>query len=308
MPLDARELDRRVKKLRKSLKGFPKDPTADEVHDLRTRTRRVESILQSLEMDSYGNARKLLQGLQAVRKRAGKVRDLDVFTSYIVGLGVKEETPCVVRLLHHLGAKRQRQANKLHSVVQNEASDLRQRLKRSRRRLHSTVDRFSRTKFELDSKRNGQGEEAPLHAMSVALRLSKELAAAQRLGVNNLHPYRLEVKRLRYVLEMADGDGGREKAFIQQLKQVQDVIGEWHDWVELSAIAHKVLGPHPGCKLVGKIEETRNKTLKESLRVTEQMRRHYLPSARHAKRSRANRPRPSVLSGPVLVATSEIAA
>jgi CHAD domain-containing protein len=77
MPLDARELDRRVQKLRKSLKGFPQDPLSEEVHDLRTRTRRVESILQSLDMTSSGNERKILARLKIIRRRSGKVRDMD---------------------------------------------------------------------------------------------------------------------------------------------------------------------------------------------------------------------------------------
>ncbi len=87
MPLDSRELDQRLQKLRKSLKKFPSDPTADDVHQLRTRARRVESILQALEMDSASNEKKLLSGLKSIRSRAGKVRDRDVLTGYVVGLG-----------------------------------------------------------------------------------------------------------------------------------------------------------------------------------------------------------------------------
>lgn len=308
MPLDARELDRRIKKLRKSLREFAKDPTVDEVHDLRTRTRRVESILQALEMDSRGNARKLLDGLQSVRKRAGKVRDMDVLTSYIVGLCLEDDSACVVRLVHHLGLERYRHARKLYSTVNRSAPQLRQRLKVSRRRLDGMVERFVETKGDLQKKSDG-AEEPPLHAMSVALRLSRELAAAPRLGRKNLHPYRIEVKRLRYVLEMADAEGGKQKPFIDELKQVQDAIGEWHDWVELGGIAHDVVGEHRGCKLIAKIEETAQKKYDEALRITEEMRRRYLPAANAGKKSsrRSKRTRPA-MPGPVLVAASEIAA
>lgn len=89
MPLDSHELDQRLQKLSKNLKEFPNDPTADDVHDLRTRTRRVESILQALEMDSASNERKLLAGLKSVRSRAGKVRDMDVLTAYVRGIGTE---------------------------------------------------------------------------------------------------------------------------------------------------------------------------------------------------------------------------
>src|SRR5581483_9347322 len=99
MPLQARELDQRIDKLRKSLKQFPKDPTPEEVHDLRTRTRRVESILQALEMNSSGKQHKLLDGLSVVRKRSGRVRDMDVFTADVIGLDVKKDQACQIRLL-----------------------------------------------------------------------------------------------------------------------------------------------------------------------------------------------------------------
>ena len=72
MPLDGRELDKRLKKLRKSLQDFPDNPTPDEVHDLRTRTRRVESILEAFEMDFRRNEKKLLAGLSSVRSRAAE--------------------------------------------------------------------------------------------------------------------------------------------------------------------------------------------------------------------------------------------
>src|SRR3954465_14559967 len=102
MPLDVRELRRRVDKLRKSLKAGSKNPTVDEVHDLRTRTRRAESILQGLWRDRSKHGKRLERELKQIRRAAGKVRDMDVLTSYVVGLGLKDDPNCLVRLVHHL--------------------------------------------------------------------------------------------------------------------------------------------------------------------------------------------------------------
>lgn len=306
MPLDSHELDQRLRKLSKSLKSLPSDPTADEVHDLRTRTRRVESILQALEMDSARNEKKLLAGLRSVRSRCGKVRDMDVLTGYVVGLGVNDDPNCVLRLVHSLGVERHHQARKLHSLVENNASELRRRLKQSRRKVDSAVDRFAKAKFDLE-KSSGDVEEAPLHAMSVALRLAKELSAVSRLGSKNLHTYRLEVKRLRYVLEMTDHDSGEEKPFLQELKRAQDAIGEWHDWLALAGMAHDVLRHDQGCKTLPKIEETVQKKYHEALRVTEQMRQRYLPPSAGKAQQKSKRSKRSPVLGPVLIATSEIA-
>jgi CHAD domain-containing protein len=305
--LDARELDRRIQKLRKSLNGFPKDPTVDDVHDLRTRTRRVESILDALSMTS-GNEQKVLANLKLLRKRSGKVRDMDVLTQDVIGVGLKDDPECVVCLTHHLGVQRYRHAGKLKAEADRQSDELRRRLKRTRRKLDATVERFSATRFDLDRKNGDDADERPLHAMSEALRLSTELAAIPHLGRDNLHPYRIEVKRLRYILEMAGDEDGQQKTFIEELKRVQDLIGEWHDWVALSAIARDVLKKHDGCRLVKKIQDTSERKFGEALRATEEMRRRYLPSSQGNKSSRRGKQKRPPLPGPVLVAASKIAA
>ncbi|HUI83338.1 MAG TPA: CHAD domain-containing protein [Candidatus Binatia bacterium] len=306
MPLDASELDRRVQQLRKRLKKFPKDPAPDDVHDLRTSARRVESILQSLGMDSSTNEKKLLAGLASVRKRAGKVRDMDVLTSDVVGLGLQNDPGCMLRLTKHLGTRRQRHARKLCAEVRRRAPTLRRRLKKSRRRLDSSVEHLLDIRLDVDLDVSG-AEQAPLHATSEALRLSTELASVPRLGKDNLHPYRLEVKRLRYILEMA-GEDGPQQAFIGALKQVQDFIGDWHDWVELAGIARDVLQDHSGCGLVSKIEAATRRKFQEALRVTGRMRRQYLHVVAAPAGSSRRRHKPVPLPGPVLLAASGIAA
>jgi CHAD domain-containing protein len=302
--LNARELDGRIRKLRKSLKGFPKDPTLEQVHDLRTRARRVEAILQALGMNVHRSARRVLAELKAVRKRSGKVRDMDVFTSHIVGLGPKDDPECVVRLVHHLGVERHRHAGKLHATVQSTAPDLRQRLKRARRRMDAILARFNKAKVDLDDKGGdqAQSDDAPLHAMADAMRLYRELAAVPRLGPNNLHAFRIEVKRLRYVLEMAEAHDQEQQPFLEELKKVQDAIGEWHDWLELTGIARHILQQHRGCKLVKKIDDICRKKYGEALRVAEQLRDRYLQANSAGKSSRRKRDEPAI-PGPVLVAS-----
>jgi hypothetical protein len=80
------------------------------------------------------------------------------------------------------------------------------------------------------------------------------------------------------------------------------MIGEWHDWLQLGGIARDVLKQHDGCKLLKKVEATTRKKFEEALRETERMRQRYLEP--HGKAGKQKRGAP----GPVLVATSEIAA
>ena len=50
-----------------------------------------------------------------------------------------------------------------------------------------------------------------------------------------LHEFRLAAKAARYTAELANGH--QAKALVKELRRVQDVIGEWHDWQVLQETA-----------------------------------------------------------------------
>jgi CHAD domain-containing protein len=56
-----------------------------------------------------------------------------------------------------------------------------------------------------------------------------------------LHEYRLQCKRFRYTAELA-GDTPGAQELVDTWKKVQDVIGEWHDYLTLSELAQELLG------------------------------------------------------------------
>src|SRR6266403_1290528 len=113
MSLDPQRIQKTVSKLRKLVTKAPKRPTPDQVHDLRTHTRRFEAAVQALRLDSKRNERRLLRGLARVRKRAGKVRDMDVLTGHSTSLHVDKDQDCLIQLVEHLGSARYRHAKKL---------------------------------------------------------------------------------------------------------------------------------------------------------------------------------------------------
>jgi CHAD domain-containing protein len=87
------------------LKKMPALPSAEEIHDFRTDSRRIEATLQALSLDSGGNCRRILSKISRLCKRAGKVRDMDVLTDYLSGVSASnDERTCYVHLLEHLGA------------------------------------------------------------------------------------------------------------------------------------------------------------------------------------------------------------
>jgi len=86
MALDVNRAEKPVRKLRKLLKKMPAMPGADDIHDFRTSSRRIEATLQALSLDSGHNCRRILKQISRLRKRAGKVRDMDVLTDYLSSL------------------------------------------------------------------------------------------------------------------------------------------------------------------------------------------------------------------------------
>jgi CHAD domain-containing protein len=290
MPLNRDRIDKSIRTLSKYVKKSPRQPLPEQVHDLRTHARKLATALHSLSLDSNGSQQRLLKGIKKLRKRAGRVRDMDVLTAKVCSVRAKDEQDCAVQLLEHLGNERRRQAKKLHSTVLKESAPLKKGLRQ--------------TSYDLDKLfQEGQPSEAGSEASGRAVQLASDLAIPPRLNKQNLHPYRLKVKELRYVLQMGEKNG--QGSFVRDLGAVKDAIGEWHDWEELTGIANEVLDHGSGCPLLQKLKEVSETTFKEALALANKLRRHVKVSQRKESRnSRTN----SGLSRPVLVATSAMIA
>ena len=209
------KLDRQLIKMTKKL-----DPTS--VHKVRTYSRRVEALLQDLVPEPSRNDRKLLKLLGKLRKKAGRVRDLDVQMSNLRGLKIASEAGQKSQLQRALAQERSKRAKSLeHSLDPEKVRGLRKRLKRAAAELE----------FSEGTK-----------PMAVTMRELHELESGQRpLNEKTLHQYRIAGKRARYVAEFAGKDPAAQQA-VEQLKRMQDVIGDWHDWLKLAERAEKLFG------------------------------------------------------------------
>jgi CHAD domain-containing protein len=288
MALDNRQVEKPIRKVRKLLKKMPAEPTAKQVHDLRTNSRRFEAMLQATDPDESG--RKTLKQLSKLRKRAGKVCDMDVLTAYAAELPRSgEEEDCSVRLLEHLGAARRKKAKQLSKSARRSAAALRRALKRLATKLQKRV-----------GQRSADGRDPTSHITSAALGILSELEQPSTLNKSNLHPYRLRVKKLQNLLRLAEN--GRNQEFVESLTEVKDAIGEWHDWVELQEIAGQVI-EHPRCALMRELKKRTEERLERALQVTEQMRKQYLGSGKKpAGRRKPPHPDESVWSATAALA------
>jgi CHAD domain-containing protein len=275
MALDVPGLQRSLRKLRKLLKRAPRRPSPEQVHDLRTHTRRFEAMVDALGFDGRRNERRLLSSLGTIRKRAGRVRDMDVLTGHTATVAVDGEQDCLLELLEYLGAERYRHARRLRQLMRQDGAALRKRLKRTSRRIDERVPAPGAHGSDADPV-------VAKEAMATALKLSGELATPATLSRRTLHPYRLKVKDLRNVLKMAtDAD---RSGFVTRLGEIKDAIGEWHDWETLIAIARDQLPHGARCGLRRGLRAIADHKYAGALSLTNRMRRDCLRPRRSVAR------------------------
>jgi CHAD domain-containing protein len=158
-------------------------------------------MIEALDVNCKRNERRSFRHLARIRKRAGKIRDMDVLTGYASTVQVEEGRDCLVQLLEYLGAERYRRAEQLHALIRKYGAELRRRLKRTLAHVQKSIPGHS--------KKGARIRNTAADAMAFVLKLFNELAVPATLNRNNLHAYRLKIKQLRYVLEMADDPGNQ---------------------------------------------------------------------------------------------------
>jgi CHAD domain-containing protein len=208
-------------KLERDLLKLSSKLRPESVHGFRTGTRRVQTLLEELAPDRTRNEKKLLSLLKRIRKRAGKVRDLDVQLSALRSLKIPQEPRRKTLLLQSLLELRAEHEKRLRKALTKETSrEVRKRLKRAAK----------------DLKPDTLGD--PL----VIARQMMTRVRPQGPPTNDmLHQYRIAGKRARYAAEFAVKSPEVDQ-FIAQLKRAQDALGDWHDWLMLTQSAAKRLG------------------------------------------------------------------
>lgn len=299
MPLQVNRVQKPVRKIRKLLKKMSAIPNPEEIHDFRTSSRRVESTLQVLPLASGRSGRRTSKALSRLRKRAGKVRDMDVLIGHATNLNQGSDTDadekdCSIRLLEYLGAQRLKQAKKFHALTEQSGGKLSKRLKRISNKVEKALPA---------TKAGGSDRNASSEAAATALKLVSELATASRIGKGNLHSYRLKVKELQNILKMANDS---EHKFVKELGALKDAIGEWHDWDTLVGIAGDVLDHGTQCGLLRELKRKREEKYETALSLFEQTRKKYLQQfndrGSNSRRNFGKKPAESVLSATAAIA------
>jgi len=234
MPIDLKQTRTAFARLERQLSKLRKGTSPVAVHKFRTASRRIETLLSEVVSNPSGNDKKLLKRLGALRQKAGRVRDLDVQIAMLAALKISGGNGDKTKLAESLAAERLKSEKKLAKACDGGSEkELRQRLTRASRQL----DRLKETiPFTLARNRLAQ--------------LDKDHGP---LTEKKLHAYRIVGKRARYIAEL-DSRDPQAKLLIDQLKPLQDVIGDWHDWLKMTQKAQDLLGGARDSPLVAMLQ------------------------------------------------------
>jgi CHAD domain-containing protein len=190
----------------------------------------VEALLAELVPEN-GNKNKLLKLLSKLRKRAGRVRDLDVEIAFLKNLRVPDRQNHRAQLLELLAEEHGRRSKKLaKSFDSDTVRELRKRLRRAQ------------SEIKLDG----------IDPLKLALaRLPKP--AQTPMNEKMLHACRIAAKQSRYLAELAT-ESAQARAFVEELKRAQDEVGEWHDVLKLQQRAEKLFGTVHDSALVAALQ------------------------------------------------------
>jgi CHAD domain-containing protein len=222
MPLNQENTRLTFRKLSRQLSRLASKPAPENIHKFRTSSRRVEVLVADLAQESGRNNRKLLKLLCRLRKKAGRVRDLDVQTAALRSLKIPQEPVRKSQLLRTLAEERGKREKKLAKALAKTAvAEVLKRLKRTAASLQipKTVDPGVLAMQKIADLEPGQGA----------------------ITEQSLHRFRIAVKRARYIAEMA-GQNAESTRLVERLRHVQDAIGDWHDWAQLAERAEKLFG------------------------------------------------------------------
>jgi CHAD domain-containing protein len=239
MPSPQQKIQALTKDLSKSASRLKDEVSPKNVHRLRTTVRRIESLVNHFYPQLGKKQEKTLVELTALRKRAGKVRDLDVQAGLLSAIANGSSASDRLALKQALATRRARRAERLVSVVKKlDLAKDSERLRRLAQKSRATAQ---------------AGLPEPLEQAKAELTsLAETFSPSEHLKPKRLHEVRIKIKKIRYLAETG-ANSTEQQRFLQQLKYVQDATGEWHDWELLTRTAEKQFGNRINCPLLVEI-------------------------------------------------------
>jgi CHAD domain-containing protein len=206
----AKEYDRFAKALTRRVKAYLRDPNAENVHRLRTATRRLQAAFALLPKATrnQNKAQKAMARIKKLMKVNASVRDQDIILSK---LSMNKQNPTYERLIENMRKSRKSHLDQAKQLALSVQKNPGPRLK-SRDLSDSVLERrYNKVVRKLSSK------------ITSELPLVREDPSK----VEELHVVRRDCKQLRYILEMSEFS--RPPKPLVTLRSWQDLLGTIRD-------------------------------------------------------------------------------
>jgi CHAD domain-containing protein len=206
----AKEYDRFAKALTRRVKAYLRDPNAENVHRLRTATRRLQAAFALLPKTTrnQNKAKKTMARIKELMKVNATVRDQDIILSK---LSMHKPSPTYERLTEGLRKSRKSHLEQAKELALSVQKDPGPRVKPRDLSAPILQRRYNKVVRKLGSK------------ITSELPLVREDPSK----VKELHVVRRDCKQLRYILEMSEFS--RPPKPLVTLRSWQDLLGTIRD-------------------------------------------------------------------------------
>jgi CHAD domain-containing protein len=227
---------KRHRELHEMLTADKSSLSVDDVHDLRVATRRLGEVVGLFKhLMPDGMAAAAADSIKALRQAAGELRDLDVMNEHLE----KKRLPGPLKKI----------ADQIRADLPARRAVLETQVLAAR--SAASVGGAMVFLARLFEEKVSAGTQAALESLASTLksrikRRRKQLRssfgkAATRQTAESLHEARIAVKKLRYVLELANTTGQSKSALeLRLLKSIQQLLGDHHD----VHVIHETLESH----------------------------------------------------------------
>jgi CHAD domain-containing protein len=235
--------------MRALIEEWPDDPSGKDVHTLRKVARRAETVADMLDLQREPHMSKAWKTVDALRKSAGKARDLDVFKELLESLGPLDADGSVDELLQLVHKMRRKATDALKGKIEKHRKRLTWELAKCLEHIQGNVESCDAAQIQRDYEQGLKKQ-------------ADKLCCVSRVTEKNAHVFRIRVKKLRDMLELYDDANG---AVLKTLTSIKDDIGTWHDWHELLALAEDTLDSRESRQCIKGLKQTTREKLKHAL-------------------------------------------